>query len=73
MANVPDPVTVPAEEPWIVSQDPSGAWSAMINLQGQWVELGYFGAREDAEETIAACFQPVHAARTDEAPGASPG
>ncbi|MGZ3275875.1 MAG: hypothetical protein ACXU82_20305 [Caulobacteraceae bacterium] len=47
-----------ANEPWIVSQDPSGLWSAMINLGGDWVPLGYFGAREDAEETIAACLQP---------------
>lgn len=61
MPSVPDPPNVPAEEPWIVSQDDSGAWSAMINLQGAWVQLGYFGAREDAEETIAACMQPGHA------------
>jgi hypothetical protein len=60
MSNVPDSPVVPDEEPWIVSQEPSGAWSAMINLHGEWVPLGYFGAREDAEETIAACFQPSH-------------
>lgn len=61
MPNVPDPATAPVEEPWIVSQDPSGAWTAVINLHGEWVQLGYFGAREDAEETIAACLQPSHA------------
>ncbi len=61
MPNVPDPQNVPIEEPWTVSQDDSGAWSAMINLQGEWVQLGYFGAREDAEETIAACMQPSDA------------
>jgi len=50
-----------AAEPWIVSQDPSGLWSAMINLGGDWIPLGYFGAREDAMETIAACLQPSRA------------
>jgi hypothetical protein len=57
MPNVPDPA-VPPEEPWIVSQEPGGAWSARINLHGAWVPLGYFGAREDAEETIAECMKP---------------
>jgi len=61
MSNVPDATIVPAEDPWIVSQEPGGAWSAIINLRGEWVPLGYFGAREDAEETIAACLQPGHA------------
>jgi len=45
-------------EPWIVSEDASGLWSAMVNLDGEWIPLGYFGARADAEETIAACFHP---------------
>jgi len=54
--SVPD--VPPTPEPWIVSQDPSGLWSAMINLDGDWIPLGYFGARADAEETIAACLQP---------------
>jgi hypothetical protein len=58
MANVSEPPTVPAEEPWVVSQAPGGAWSALINIEGEWIALGYFGAREDAEETIAACMQP---------------
>jgi len=64
MANVPDSPNAPAEEPWVVSQDPSGAWRAQINLRGEWVSLGYFGAREDAEETIAACMQPPKAGGT---------
>ena len=47
-----------APEPWLVSEEPNGVWSAAINLHGEWIPLGYFGAREDAEETIAACLQP---------------
>jgi hypothetical protein len=58
MPNAPEVPVIPEEEPWIVSQEPGGAWSAMINLQGEWVQLGYFGAREDAEETIAECMKP---------------
>lgn len=61
MPNAPSPPTAPAEEPWIVSQEPSGAWRALINLHGEWVQLGYFGAREDAEETIAECLKPGQA------------
>jgi len=57
--SVPDVPKTP--EPWIVSQDPSGLWTAMINLGGDWIPLGYFGAREDAVETIAACLQPGRA------------
>ncbi len=70
MSNVPDSPIVPAEEPWILSQEPGGAWSALINLHGEWVALGYFGAREDAEETIAACMQPGRPAKPGEAPPA---
>ena len=53
---------VGAPEPWILSQEPNGAWSAQINLHGRWIPLGYFGAREDAEDTIAACFRPPRTA-----------
>jgi hypothetical protein len=56
--NVPNTPAPEAPEPWVVSQEPNGAWSAVINLHGEWIPLGYFGAREDAEETIAACLQP---------------
>jgi len=45
-------------DPWALSQEPNGAWRALINLHGEWIPLGYFGAREDAEETIAACLLP---------------
>jgi hypothetical protein len=45
----------------MLSQEPNGAWRAMINVRGEWVPLGYFGAREDAEETIAACLRPSSA------------
>jgi hypothetical protein len=62
MPNLPDSPTVPAEEPWIVQQDPSGAWTALVNIEGEWIPLGYFGAREDAEETIAACMPQGHGA-----------
>jgi hypothetical protein len=48
-----------------VSQEANGAWRADINLHGEWVPLGYFGAREDAEETIAACLQPPKPAVKD--------
>jgi hypothetical protein len=61
MAKVPEPAIPPAEEPWVLSQEPGGAWRALINLRGEWVPLGYFGAREDAEETIAECMRPGHA------------
>jgi len=47
-----------ASDPWTLSLDPSGLWAATVNLDGEWIPLGYFGAREDAEETIAACFHP---------------
>lgn len=43
---------------WLVSEDSTGLWSAMVKLDGEWIPLGYFGARQDAEETIAACLQP---------------
>jgi hypothetical protein len=56
--NVPNTPTPETPEPWVVSEEPNGAWSAAINLHGEWIPLGYFGAREDAEETIAACLQP---------------
>ena len=55
MPNLSEPHT---PESWVLSQEPSGAWRALINLHGSWVQLGYFGAREDAEETIAACIHP---------------
>jgi hypothetical protein len=45
-------------DPWVLSEEPNGAWRALINVQGEWIPLGYFGAREDAEETIAACLLP---------------
>lgn len=58
-------VPVPTEpESWVLSQKPSGAWRVPINLQGERAPPGYFGAREDAEETIAACFQPPGLTRT---------
>lgn len=43
-----------AAERWLLSQEPNGVWRAMINLGGELFPLGYFGSREDAEETIAA-------------------
>jgi hypothetical protein len=70
MSNVPDSPIVPADDPWILSEEPGGAWSAVINLHGEWVALGYFGAREDAEETIAECMKPGHSARLGEGPPA---
>jgi hypothetical protein len=42
----------------VVAEEANGVWSAAINLDGEWIALGYFGAREDAEETIAACLEP---------------
>jgi len=51
----PDPE--PAE-PWVVSQEPSGLWSAMINVGGELCPLGYFGSREDAEGIVAAYQKP---------------
>lgn len=51
----------PAPEPpapWILSQEPSGLWRAMINLGGEFCPLGYFGSREDAEATLAAYERP---------------
>jgi len=47
-----------ASDPWVLTQEPGGLWSAMIHLNGQWLPLGYFGARDDAEATIAACLRP---------------
>jgi hypothetical protein len=47
-----------APDSWVLSEEPNGAWRALINVQGEWIPLGYFGAREDAEETIAACLLP---------------
>ena len=47
-----------APDSWVLSEEPNGAWSAQINLHGEWIQLGYFGAREDAEETIASCLAP---------------
>jgi hypothetical protein len=44
---------------WTLSQEPGGLWSAMIHLNGEWLPLGYFGARGDAEATIAACLRPA--------------
>jgi hypothetical protein len=38
----------------VLSQEPNGVWRAMINLGGELFPLGYFGSREDAEDTIAA-------------------
>ncbi len=52
------PVPEAPSEPWLLSQEPNGVWSASIHLYGEWIALGFFGAREDAEETIAACLQP---------------
>jgi hypothetical protein len=45
-------------QPWALVQEPDGVWRALIHLRGEWIALGYFGAREDAEETIAACLHP---------------
>jgi hypothetical protein len=55
VSNTPVPEVT---EPWLLSEEASGVWSASIHLYGEWIALGYFGAREDAEETIAACLQP---------------
>lgn len=54
-------IKTPAPElapPWVLSQEANGVWSAMINLGGDLFPLGYFGSREDAEDTIAAYQQP---------------
>jgi hypothetical protein len=58
VANVPNTPVSEATEAWLLSEEPSGVWAASIHLYGEWIPLGYFGAREDAEETIAACLQP---------------
>jgi hypothetical protein len=51
----PDPEPL---NPWALHQEPDGMWRALINLRGEWVHLGYFGAKEDAEQTIAECLNP---------------
>ena len=56
--NVPQSPDHESLDPWALHQEPDGMWRALINLRGQWVPLGYFGAREDAEATIAAYFKP---------------
>jgi len=63
LPDIPVPVTEAPEspEPWVVTEEPNGVWSASINLDGEWIPLGYFGARQDAEETIAACLHPPQA------------
>jgi len=64
--NLPD-ISIPvaeapeAAQPWVLAEEANGVWSAAINLGGEWIPLGYFGARQDAEETIAACLQPPQA------------
>ncbi|HEY4032260.1 MAG TPA: hypothetical protein VGM25_18080 [Caulobacteraceae bacterium] len=43
---------------WVLAEEPNGVWRAMINLGGEFVPLGYFGSREDAEATLAAYDKP---------------